>query len=114
MKSAMRQIRRTQLKYRHECLHESMLTRITMFDDDVAALDAERKRAKMRVTFLELFALTLEEEMIILNDFDLLEDGYLRVMNVTTAKQNDKVSQVRFRLCGPSHSPVLTYFRAAC
>lgn len=95
---AMQQIIRSQLKYRHDCLYESMITKINLFDDDILALDAERRDVKIRIAFLDLFALSLEEEMIILNDFDLLEDEYLHIIHKKTKKQNEKVNQVK-RFC---------------
>jgi len=92
---AMQQLIRSQLKYRHDCLYESMITKINLFDDDILALDAERNDIRVRIKFLDLFALSLEDEMIILNDFDLLENEYLHVVHKKTMIQNEKVNQVK-------------------
>lgn len=95
VKATMRQLRRSHLKHRHECLHESMLTKITVFDNHLLALDVERKDVKIHITFLDLFAMTLEEEMIILNDFDWLEDENLRNVHKKMLIQNEKINQVK-------------------
>lgn len=91
----MQQLRRSHLKYRYDCLHESNLTKINIFDCRLLELDAERKDLKIRITYLDLFVLTLEEEMIILNDFDLLEDENLHIVREKTIIQNEKVDQVK-------------------
>lgn len=95
IETIMQKMRIDKLKYRHSCLHESMLTKINMFDDHILMLDKLRKNVKLRITFLDLFAITLKEELIILNDFDLLEDDYLYNVYLKTEKQNDKVDQVK-------------------
>lgn len=92
----MQQMRKEKLKYRHKCLHESMLMKINMFDDHLIVLETMRKDVKFHITFLDLFASTLEEEMIILNNFDLLEDEYTYTVLQKNEKQNDKVNQVKY------------------
>lgn len=92
----MRKMRKENLKHKHQCLHESMLTKINMFDDHLLMLEKTRKDVKLRITFLELFAITLEEELLILNDFDLLEDDYSYNVYLKTGKQNEKVNQVYY------------------
>lgn len=92
----MRKMRIENLKHKHQCLHESMLTKINMFDDHLLVLEKTRKDVKLRITFLELFAITLEEELLILNDFDLLEDDYSYNVYLKTGKQNEKVNQVYY------------------
>lgn len=95
LENTMKQMRKEKLKHRHDCLHESMLTKINMFDDHLIMLEATRKDIEFRITFLNLFALTLEEELIILNDFDLLEDEYCNNVYLKTGKQNEKINQVK-------------------
>lgn len=90
----MQKMRVEKLKHKHVCLHESMLTKINIFDDHLSMLETTRKNVKLRITFLELFALTLEEEMLVLNDFNLVEDEYSYNVYLTTVKQNDKINQV--------------------
>jgi len=92
----MQNMRKEQLKYRHMRLHETMLTKINMFDDDLMELDKMRKDVKLRIKFLDLLALTFEEELIILNDFDLAEDKYLQSVCLNIGLQNDKVNQVMY------------------
>lgn len=92
----MEQMRKEQLKYRHKCLHESMLMKINIFDDHLIKLETMRHNVKLHITFLDLFASTLEEEMIILNNFDLLEDEYIYNVLQKTEKQNEKVNQVKY------------------
>lgn len=92
----MQNMRKEQLKYRHMHLHETMLTKISMFDDDLMELDNMRKDVKLRIKFLDLLALTFEEELIILNDFDLVEDEYSHSVYLKTGLQNDKVNQVMY------------------
>lgn len=94
LETAMKQMRKEKLKHRHNCLHESMLTKINMFDDHLLTLETTRRDIKFRITFLDLFALTLEEELIILNNFDLLEDDYCNNVCLKTRKQNEKINQV--------------------
>jgi len=90
----MQNMRKEQLKYRHMHLHETMLTKINMFDDDLIELYKMRKDVKLRIKFLDLLALTFEEELIILNDFDFVEDEYSHSVYIKTGLQNDKVNQV--------------------
>lgn len=92
----MQNMRKEQLKYRHMHLHETMLTKINMFDDDLMELDKMRKDVKLQIKFLDLLALTFEEELIILNDFDLVEDEYLQGVYLKTGLQNNKVKQVMY------------------
>ncbi|XP_022179157.1 uncharacterized protein LOC111039821 isoform X2 [Myzus persicae] len=91
----MQNMRKEQLKYRHMHLHETMLTKINMFDDDLMELDKMRKDVKLQIKFLDLLALTFEEELIILNDFDLVEDEYLQGVYLKTGLQNNKVKQIQ-------------------
>lgn len=93
----MKKIRHDKLKYRHLCLHDSMLTKINIFDDKVITLEAERNDVKLCITFLELFTLTLEEELLVLYDFDLLEDDYEHRIYKKTAVQNATVEKVIIR-----------------
>lgn len=95
LETVMKHMRKEKLKYRHKCLHESMLMKINMFDEYLLTLETKRIDVKLRVTFLELFALTLEEELLILNDFDLLENEYSYNVYLKTRKQNDKINQVK-------------------
>lgn len=91
----MGQIRKDELKYRHLCLHDTMLTKINIFDDGVLILETERINVKIHIAFLELLILKIEEELMILNDFDLVDDTYSYITNETIGKQNEKVLQVR-------------------
>lgn len=91
----MQQMRKDKLKYKYKCLHESMLTKINIFDDYLIMLETERKDVKLHITFLDLFASTLEEEMIIFNNYHLLEDEYMYNVHEKTEKQNEKVIQVK-------------------
>ncbi|XP_025191573.1 uncharacterized protein LOC112591851 [Melanaphis sacchari] len=91
----MQNMRKEQLKYRHMRLHETILTKINLFDEDLIELDKMRKNIKLRIKFLDLLALTFEEELIILNDFDLVEDEYLQRVCVKIGLQNDKVNQIQ-------------------
>lgn len=94
LERTMQSMRKERLKYEHHCLHESMLMKIKMFDDHLYFLETSRKDVKLRITFLDLFSIKLEEELLILNDFDLLENEYSHNVYVQTGKQNDKVNQV--------------------
>jgi len=82
------------LKYRHMHLHESMLRKIDMFDDQLFKLNKMRIEVKLEIKFLDLWATTLEEEMLVLYDFDLLEDELSYNVHVKTGLQNDKAQQV--------------------
>lgn len=90
----IKEMRQDELKYRHLCLHESMLTKINMFDCKLSKLNVLRRDVVLQVTFLDLFAVQLEEELIILNEFDLIEDEYLYNVFVKTGVQNKKADQV--------------------
>ncbi|XP_015370284.1 PREDICTED: uncharacterized protein LOC107166226 [Diuraphis noxia] len=91
----MQNMRKEQLKYRHKHLHETMLTKINKFDDDLTELNKMRKDVKLRIKFLDLLALTFEEELIILNDFDLVEDECLHSVYLKTGLKNDKINQIQ-------------------
>jgi len=90
----MQNTRKEQLKYRHMHLHKTMSTKINMFDDDLIKLERMRKDFKLQIKFLDLLALTFEEELIILNDFSLVEDKYSQSVYFKTSLQNDKINQV--------------------
>lgn len=90
----IKEMKKEELKYRHLCLHESMLTRIHMFDCHVSTLNDLRRDVELHVTFLDLFTKKLEEELIILNEYDLIEDEYLYNVFVKTGIQNKKADQV--------------------
>lgn len=92
----MLQMRKEKLMHRHSLLQESMLRKIDRFDEDLSSLKEERKDIILHSTFLNLFSITLEEELIILNDFDLLEDKYSQNLFIKTEKQNDQVQQVKY------------------
>lgn len=96
VEAALRQITKDKFKHKYDCLHESMLTKINMFDEHTLSLEKERKDIKLRLMFLNLFAVTLEEELLILNDFDLLEDEYSYELFVKTGDQNNQVKQVKY------------------
>lgn len=95
---SMQQMRRDKLKHKHKCLHESMLTKIKMFDNRLLTLQTTQRDVELSITFLDLFCLTLEEEIIILNSFGLQEDEYLHNVYFKTKKQNDKVNQVKIKI----------------
>ncbi|VVC33540.1 WD40/YVTN repeat-like-containing domain,WD40 repeat,WD40-repeat-containing domain [Cinara cedri] len=88
------QMLKDKLKHRHRCLHESMLTKITMFDNHLLMLKKLRKDVKLQITVLKLFSLTLEEELIILNECDLREDEYAYTVHLKTEQKNAKVDQI--------------------
>lgn len=92
----MLQMRKEKLVHRHNLLQESMLRKMNRFDEDLSSLEKERKDIILHTTFLNLFAITLEEELIILNDFDLLEDQYSYNLFMKTVKQNDQLKQVKY------------------
>lgn len=94
LEAIMGQMRKDELKYRHLCLHDTMLTKINIFDDDVLMLETERIDVEIYIAFLEIFMLKIEEELIILNDFDLVEDEYEHIAYETLGKQNEKVLEV--------------------
>lgn len=96
LENIMVNMRKEKLKYRHMCLHKTMLTKINMFDNDLNELDKMRKSVKLQIKFLDLLALTFEEELIILNGFDLVEDEYLQNVSLKIGLQNDKVNQVMY------------------
>ncbi|XP_050529601.1 cilia- and flagella-associated protein 44 isoform X2 [Daktulosphaira vitifoliae] len=87
-------MREKKLRYKHKCLHELIFTKIEMFDNHLAELETERIAVVLRIKFLELFALTLEEELLILNDYDLLEDEYSYDVYIITEKQNELSAQI--------------------
>ncbi|CAH1730872.1 unnamed protein product [Aphis gossypii] len=83
------------LKYKHMHLHETMLKKIDMFDDQLFKLNKMRIEVKLEIKFLDLWATTLEEEMLVLYDFDLLEDELSYNVHVKTGLQNDKAQQIQ-------------------
>lgn len=90
----IKEMRIKELKYRHLCLHDSMLTIINMFDSKLSELNVLRKDVKYRTTLLNLFAIQLEEEMIVLNKFDLIKDEYLYNIFLKTKELNNKSEEV--------------------
>ncbi|XP_050423055.1 cilia- and flagella-associated protein 44 [Adelges cooleyi] len=96
LENLMKDMRREKLKYKHRCLHESILAKIDMFDNRLIKLGGQKNDLLLRITFLELFTVTLEEEMLILNDFDLLEDQYSYDLHVITGKQNAKAEHIMY------------------
>lgn len=90
----IKEMRIKELKYRHLCLHDSMLTMINMFDSKLSNLNVLRIDVKYRITFLKLFAIQLEEEMIVLNEFDLIIDKYLHQIFLKTRELNNKNEEV--------------------
>lgn len=92
----MLQMRKENLKHRLKCLHESMLAKINTFDDHLLTLVTLQKDISLSIIFLEVFALTLEEELIVLNNFELREDEYSHKVYLKTSEQNDKVNQVKY------------------
>lgn len=92
----MQKIRIDKLKYRHLHMHETMLKKIKMFDDHLFKLNKTRIDVKLEIIFLDLWATTLEEEMLVLYDFDLLEDELLYNVHIKIGEQNDKAQQVIF------------------
>lgn len=92
----MQKIRIDKLKYRHLYMHETMLKKIKMFDDHLFKLNKMRTDVKLEIIFLDLWATTLEEEMLVLYDFDLLEDELLYNVHIKIGEQNDKAQQVIF------------------
>lgn len=77
-------------------MHETMLKKIKMFDDHLFKLNKMRIDVKLEMIFLDLWATTLEEEMLVLNDFDLLEDELSYNVHIKIGEQNDKAQQVIF------------------
>lgn len=98
LETIMLQMKREKLKYKHNCLHESILTKMNIFDEHLLDLEKERKDIGLQTTFLNLFAITLEEELIILNDFNLLEDQYSYNLYIKTVKHNDQVKIVNISI----------------
>lgn len=96
LEATMLQTRKEKLIHRHNLLQESMLRKINGFDEDLSILEKERKDIILCTTFLNLFGITLEEELIIMNDFDLLEDQYSHNIYIKTEKQNDQVKLVKY------------------
>lgn len=90
----IKEMRIKELKYRHLCLHDSMLTMINMFDNKLLELNVLRKDVKYRITLLNLFAIQLEEEMVVLNKFDLIIDEYLYQIFLKTRELNNKNEEV--------------------
>lgn len=90
----MQDMSKLKLKYRHMQLHDTMLTKIKIFDDHLLKLNKIQRKDKLRIKFLDLWATTLEEELLILNDFDLLEDEYSYNVYVKTGIQYDKAREV--------------------
>lgn len=75
-------------------MHETMFRKIEIFDDNLFKLHKIRIEVKLDIKFLDLWATTLEEEMLVLYDFDLLEDELLYNVHIKTGFQNDKAQQV--------------------
>lgn len=98
LETTMQQIMKDKLKYRHKCLHESMLMKITKFDNHINMAEKLRMDIQLKITFLKLFSLTLEEELIILNNFDLLEDNISYILNLKTEEKTAKVDQVLIKV----------------
>jgi len=90
----MKKLRIDKLKYKHMHLHDTMLKKINMFDDQLFKLKKMRVDIKLEIKFLDLWATTLEEEMLVLYDFDLLEDEFSYKVHVKIGAQNDKAQQV--------------------
>jgi hypothetical protein len=84
-----------QLKYRHACLHESMLRKVNVFDEQISTAEKMRKDQLLAVTFIDLFALSLKEEMMILRVFDLIEDEYEYATSLQILKLNSIVEKVK-------------------
>lgn len=95
LEMTMRQMRKEDLIYKHNVLHKSILEKIQFFDKKLLALRTKRIDVKLSVVFLDLFALTLEEELLTLSDFDLLEDRYSYDVYLKTKTQNEKADQVK-------------------
>ncbi|XP_015370377.1 PREDICTED: uveal autoantigen with coiled-coil domains and ankyrin repeats-like [Diuraphis noxia] len=91
----MRKMRIDKLKYKHMHLHATMLNKINMFDDHLFELNKMRIDIKLEIKFLDLWATTLEEEMLVLYDFDLLEDELSYKVHVKIGLQNDKAQQIQ-------------------
>lgn len=87
-------MRKKELKYRHLLLHEIMLDKIHTFDNQLLKLNVSRNDVKLRLTHLDLFALQLEQELLILNEYDLIEDEYSYNVFIKTGVQNDKITEV--------------------
>lgn len=94
LETTMQQILKDKLKYRYTCLHDTMLMKITKFDNHINMMEKLRINIQLKITFLKLFSLTLEEELIILNNFDLLEDNISYILNLKTEEKTAKVDQV--------------------
>lgn len=85
------------LKYRHACLHESMLRKVNVFDEHISTIEAMRKDQLLAITFMELFSLSLKEELMILRVFDLIQDEFKYNTHLHYLKQhsiNDEVKCV--------------------
>lgn len=98
MKTTLQQMRKDNLKYRHLCLHDTMSTKINMFDERLVLLKRKRIDVMLQIIFLDLFALTLEEELLIFNDYDLLEDDCEYNLFLRTGIQNEKAKQVNMNI----------------
>lgn len=98
MKTTLQQMRKEHLKYKHLCLHETMSTKINMFDERLLLLKRNRIDVMLQITFLDLFASTLEEELLVFNDYDLLEDDCEYNLFVKTGMQNEKAKEVSIKI----------------
>lgn len=68
--------------------------RIVAFDEEIAQLSEERYEVEVRAKFKEIFLLTLNQELMILKDFEPFED----VMMDDVERKGTEVKQLSFRL----------------
>lgn len=68
--------------------------RITEFDNKLEKLSEKRLQIEMDTKFLDLFLVTLNQELYILRDFERLEDDLVQHVEASVQKRNDKQGNI--------------------
>jgi hypothetical protein len=72
-----------------------MLWKVNVFDEQISTAQKMREDQLLAVTFIDLFALSLKEGMMILRVFDLVEDEYESGASLHVLKLNSIVEEVK-------------------
>lgn len=84
--SGMREVRRLRKTFEQDHILEAIATSYREIDHQLEQLQRERFDIEIASVYLELFLLTLEQELTVLRDCDSIE-------NALTEKVNDKLNQ---------------------
>lgn len=67
---------------------------ITDFDNDLQALHNEKLQLAVEIKFLEIFVLTLSEELIIIRSYSTVENAISDKITTCKAEKNGKMQEV--------------------